>query len=128
LEVLLGTADIKSGSDSNDPLFEQTTVYLVKTAASAYPTGFSPRCGLLSLVEAWDVLHSAGRLFWKLTGIPLQLLAFPTVHKQAERYALHGCIRSQRNCEGRCHVGEKLLGASAVAIARSGQYLVVSRG
>lgn len=64
-----------------------------------------------SLVEAWDVLHSAGRLFWKLTGIPLQLLAFPTVHKHAERYALHGCIRSQRNCEGRCHVGEKLLGA-----------------
>ena len=71
-----------------------------------------------SLVEAWDVLHSAGRLFWKLTGIPLQLLAFPTVHKHAERYALHGCIRSQRNCEGRCHVGEKLLGASAGTIAK----------
>jgi hypothetical protein len=55
-----------------------------------------------SLVEAWDVLHSAGRLFWKVTGIPLQLLAFPTVHKHGERYALHGCIRSQRNCGGKC--------------------------
>ena len=57
-----------------------------------------------SLVEAWDILHSAGRLFWKLTGIPVQLLAFPTVQKHAERYALTGCIRSQRNCEGRCCV------------------------
>ena len=52
--------------------------------------------------EFWDVLHSAGRLFWKLTGIPLQLLAWPTVRKHGERYALGGCIRSERNCEGNC--------------------------
>ena len=60
-----------------------------------------------SLVEAWDVLHSAGRLFGKLTGIPLQLSAIPTVQKHADRYAIHGCIRSQRNCEGRCCIISK---------------------
>ncbi|HAX76005.1 MAG TPA: hypothetical protein DCY88_09250 [Cyanobacteria bacterium UBA11372] len=55
-----------------------------------------------SLSEFWDVLHTAGRLFWKLTGIPLQLLAWPTVKKHGQRYALRGCIRSERNCEGNC--------------------------
>jgi hypothetical protein len=60
-----------------------------------------------SLVEAWDVLHSAGRLLYKLTGIPLQVLAFPTVKKHGERYALYGCIRSQRNCEGKCCIISK---------------------
>lgn len=55
-----------------------------------------------SLSEFWDVLHTVGILFWKLTGIPLQLLAWPTVCKHSQRYALHGCIRSQRNCEGKC--------------------------
>ncbi|MFL9457104.1 MULTISPECIES: hypothetical protein [Nostocales] len=55
-----------------------------------------------STKEAWDILHSGGRLFWKLTGIPLQLIAWPTVCKHSERYASHGCIRSSRNCEGRC--------------------------
>ncbi len=52
--------------------------------------------------EAWDILHSGGRLFWKLTGIPLQLLAIPTVYKHGQRYGMYGCIRSQRNCEGKC--------------------------
>ena len=60
-----------------------------------------------SIVEAWDVLHSAGRLLYKLTGIPLQLLAFTTVKKHGERYALYGCIRSQRNCEGKCCIISK---------------------
>lgn len=52
--------------------------------------------------EAWDVLHSFGRLVWKLTGIPLQWLAYPTVRKHGQRYAETGYIRSRRNCEGRC--------------------------
>ncbi len=60
-----------------------------------------------SIAEAWDILHSVGRLLWKLTGMPLQLLAFPTVKKHSERYALHSCIRSQRNCEGKCCVISK---------------------
>ena len=55
-----------------------------------------------SIAEAWDILHSGGRLFWKLTGVPLQLLAIPTVYKHGQRYAIYGCIRSQRNCEGKC--------------------------
>jgi len=55
-----------------------------------------------SLAEAWDILHSSGRLLWKLTGLPLQLLAYPTVKKHGQRYAETGCIRSRRNCEGRC--------------------------
>ncbi len=57
-----------------------------------------------STSEAWDILHSFGRLFWKLTLIPLQLLALPTVYKHSQRYAHHGCIRSARNCEGKCCV------------------------
>ena len=55
-----------------------------------------------SFEEIWDVLHSAGRLGWKVTGIPLQLLAYPTVYKHSHRFAESGCIRSKRNCEGRC--------------------------
>lgn len=55
-----------------------------------------------SLEEAWDVLHSFGRFVWRLTGIPLQWLAYPTVRKHGSRFAERGCIRSQRNCEGRC--------------------------
>jgi hypothetical protein len=55
-----------------------------------------------SLEEIWDILHSAGRVVWKLTGIPLQLLAWPTVCKHALRFAEQGCIRSRRNCEGHC--------------------------
>ena len=54
------------------------------------------------LEEIWDVLHSAGRLFWKVTGIPLQLFAVPTVEKHGRRFAESGCIRSRRNCEGKC--------------------------
>jgi hypothetical protein len=55
-----------------------------------------------SFEEIWDVLHSVGRLGWKVTGIPWQLLAYPTVHKHSQRFAESGCIRSKRNCEGRC--------------------------
>ena len=55
-----------------------------------------------SFEEAWDVLHSFGRLVWKLTGILLQRLAYPTVRKHGQRYAETGCIRSRRNCEGHC--------------------------
>jgi len=52
--------------------------------------------------EAWDVLHAFGRLFWKLTGIPLFWLAKPTVEKHGKRFAEHSCIRSSRNCLGNC--------------------------
>jgi hypothetical protein len=52
--------------------------------------------------EAWDVLHSFGRLTWKLTGIPLFWLAKPTVEKHGHRFAESGCIRSSRNCLGNC--------------------------
>lgn len=52
--------------------------------------------------EAWDGLHSLGRLVWKLTGIPLQWLAYPTVRKHGQRFAETGCIRSWRNCDGLC--------------------------
>lgn len=55
-----------------------------------------------SFSEVWDILHSAGRLFWKVTRIPLQLLAWPTVCKHSQRFAEYGCIRSQRNCQGDC--------------------------
>ncbi|MCY7274442.1 MAG: hypothetical protein LH702_12060 [Phormidesmis sp. CAN_BIN44] len=55
-----------------------------------------------SLEEVWDVLHSFGRVVWKLTGIPLHWLAYPTVWKHGQRYAEAGCIRSRRNCKGRC--------------------------
>ena len=55
-----------------------------------------------SLTEAWDILHSAGRIAWSLTGIPFQLLAWPTVVKHARRFAQRGCIRSARNCRGDC--------------------------
>ena len=55
-----------------------------------------------NLEEIWDILHSAGRLIWKVTGVPLQLLAWPTVRKHGLRYAEQGCIRSRRNCEGKC--------------------------
>lgn len=59
-----------------------------------------------SLEEAWDILHSFGRLIWKLTGIPLHLLAYPTVRKHGRRFAETGCIRSRRNCEECCLQGE----------------------
>jgi hypothetical protein len=55
-----------------------------------------------SFAELWDMLHSAGRLVWRLTGVPLQLLAWPTVRKHAQRFAESGCIRSPRNCQGYC--------------------------
>lgn len=61
-----------------------------------------------SLEETWDVLHSAGRLCWKVTGIPLQLLAYPTVYKHSQRFVESGCIRSKRNCEGKCCCANKL--------------------
>lgn len=61
-----------------------------------------------SLEEIWDVLHSAGRLIWKITGIPLQVLAYPTVYKHSQRFAESGCIRSKRNCEGKCCIGKNL--------------------
>ncbi|MBD2079288.1 hypothetical protein, partial [Leptolyngbya sp. FACHB-17] len=40
-----------------------------------------------SFEEASDVLHSSGRLVWKVTDIPLQWLAYPTVRKHGERFA-----------------------------------------
>ena len=52
--------------------------------------------------EAWDVLHSFGRLTWKLTRIPLFWLAKPTVEKHGHRFMESGCIRSSRNCLGNC--------------------------
>ncbi|NJK75230.1 MAG: hypothetical protein HC786_15915 [Richelia sp. CSU_2_1] len=55
-----------------------------------------------NLSEVWDILHAAGRLCYKLTGIPLFLLAYPTVRKHSQRFAEYGCIRSRRNCEGKC--------------------------
>ena len=55
-----------------------------------------------NLSESCDILHAAGRLFYKLTGIPLNLLAYPTVRKHSQRFKEYGCIRSRRNCEGRC--------------------------
>ncbi|AKG24562.1 hypothetical protein IJ00_10570 [Calothrix sp. 336/3] len=57
-----------------------------------------------SIDEAWDILHSWGRLFYHLTKIPCHLLAFPTVYKHSQRFVESGCIRSQRNCTGRCRV------------------------
>ena len=55
-----------------------------------------------SFDEIWDILHSAGRLIWKVTRIPLHFLAWPTVRKHSMRFAEYGCIRSRRNCEGKC--------------------------
>ena len=52
--------------------------------------------------EAWDVLHSFGRLTWKLTGVPLFWLAQSTVQKHGQRFVESGCIRSSRNCLGNC--------------------------
>lgn len=55
-----------------------------------------------NLSEIWDILHAAGRLLYKLIGIPLHLVAYPTVRKHSERFEEYGCIRSRRNCEGKC--------------------------
>jgi hypothetical protein len=55
-----------------------------------------------SLSEIWDIIHAAGRWCYKLSGIPLNLLAYPTVRKHSQRFEEYGCIRSQRNCEGKC--------------------------
>lgn len=55
-----------------------------------------------SIVEAWDMLHSGGRVVSKVTRIPLHLLAFPTVAKHSKRYSDRECIRSERNCQGKC--------------------------
>lgn len=55
-----------------------------------------------NLSEIWDILHAAGRLFYKLTRVPLYLLAYPTVRKHSQRFEEYGCIRSRRNCEGKC--------------------------
>lgn len=55
-----------------------------------------------NLSETWDILHAAGRLLYKLIGIPLHLLAYPTVRKHSQRFEEYGCIRSRRNCEGKC--------------------------
>lgn len=55
-----------------------------------------------SFEESWDILHATGRLIWKVTGVPLYLLSWPTVRKHALRFAEHGCIRSRRNCESNC--------------------------
>ncbi len=59
-----------------------------------------------SISEFWDILHSGGRVFEKLTGIPLQILAWPTVYKHSQRYTSQGCIRSQRNCQGDCRAAK----------------------
>lgn len=55
-----------------------------------------------SIDEIWDILHSAGKLINQVTGVPFQLVAWPTVRKHSGRFAESGCIRSQRNCESRC--------------------------
>lgn len=55
-----------------------------------------------SLEEAWDILHSFGRFVWRVTGIPLHWIAYPTVRKHGQRFIKICCIRSQRNCEGCC--------------------------
>ena len=52
--------------------------------------------------EFWDVCHSFGRLVHQKTKLPLQLLAYPTVVKHSKRYDKTGCVRSKRNCEGKC--------------------------
>lgn len=61
-----------------------------------------------SIEEMWDVLHSGGRLICQVTGIPLQVLAYPTVYKHSQRFAQSGCIRSKRNCEGKCCDGKNV--------------------
>lgn len=55
-----------------------------------------------SIAEAWDVIHSGGKVVYTITKIPLHLLAFPTVKKHSQRYSQFGCVRSKRNCEGKC--------------------------
>ncbi|MEG4027165.1 MULTISPECIES: hypothetical protein [unclassified Microcoleus] len=55
-----------------------------------------------NLSEIWDIVHAAGRLLYKIIGIPLHLLAYPTVRKHSQRFEEYGCIRSIRNCEGKC--------------------------
>lgn len=55
-----------------------------------------------SIAEAWDMLHSGGRVVNKVTRIPLHLLAFPTVAKHSKRYSDTECIRNERNYLGKC--------------------------
>lgn len=52
--------------------------------------------------EFWDICHSFGRVVYRLTGISLQILALPTVIKHSKRYSQRGCVRSERNCQGKC--------------------------
>ncbi len=74
----------------------------IRSQWSAFQTELEEFITEPSFEEAWDVLHSFSRLVWKLTGIPLQWLAYPTMRKHGERFAETGCIRSRRNCEGQC--------------------------
>lgn len=55
-----------------------------------------------SISETWDILHSGGKVIYAMTKIPLHLLAFPTVKKHSQRYSQFSCVRSKRNCEGKC--------------------------
>ncbi|MEG4319801.1 MULTISPECIES: hypothetical protein [unclassified Microcoleus] len=55
-----------------------------------------------NLSEIWDVLHAAGRLVYKIIKIPVHLVAYPTVRKHGQRFEEYGCIRSRRNCAGKC--------------------------
>lgn len=52
--------------------------------------------------EFWDVCHSFGKVVYQKTKLPLYLLAYPTVAKHSKRYSKTGCVRSKRNCEGKC--------------------------
>ena len=52
--------------------------------------------------ETWDVLHAFGRIFYKMTRLPLQLLVWPAVRKHAFRYDNTKCVRSRRNCCNKC--------------------------
>ncbi|MCZ0899913.1 hypothetical protein ON021_08400, partial [Microcoleus sp. HI-ES] len=44
-----------------------------------------------NLSEIWDIVHAAGRLLYKIIGIPLYLLAYPTVRKHSQRFEEYGC-------------------------------------
>ena len=83
-------------------VYSQCHTQSVRSLWDAFRSELIEFCTEPSQDEAWDVLHSFGRLTWKLTGIPLFWLANPTVEKHGLRFAESGCIRSSRNCLGNC--------------------------
>jgi hypothetical protein len=99
-QILLMSGNLTEAYKQGIQAYDQCHAPTVRSLWDAFRSELSEFRAEPSQEEAWDVLHSFGRLTWKLTGIPLFWLAKPTVEKHGRRFAESGCIRSSRNCLG----------------------------